>query len=193
MAGLMDDLMGQLGAAGGDAGVGGLLGGLLGADDGAKTEAATNMGIGAILEGLSKNSQSRGGAKSLDKALQKHDGSILDDLPGQLGSTARSADGAKIISHVFGKNETAVAQGVADKSGLDLGSVKKLLPMLAPVVMGMLAKKRGGGGAKGGTDLGALLGAASGGLDLGDIAGMLGGGTGAGGLMGMLKGMLGGR
>ena len=191
MAGLMDDLMGQLGAAGGDAGVGGLLGGLLGGGDDAKTEAATNMGIGALLEGLSKNSQSKGGARSLDKALAKHDGSILDDLPAQLGSAATSADGEKIISHVFGKNENAVAQGVADKSGLDLGSVKKLLPMLAPVVMGMLAKKRGGG-SKGGADLGGLLGGAAGGLDLGDIAGMLGGGS-KSGLFGILKGVLGGR
>lgn len=192
MAGLMDDLMGQLGVAGGDGGVGGLLGGLLGGGDDAKTAAATNVGVGAILEGLSKNSQSRGGARSLDRALAKHDGSILDDLPGKLQSSATSADGAKIISHVFGKNEHAVAQGVADKSGLDLGSVKKLLPMLAPVVMGMLAKKRSGG-AKGGADLGALLGGATGGIDLGDIAGMLGGGSGAGGLMGMLKGLLGSR
>lgn len=192
MAGLMDDLLGQLGAAAGTGGVGDLLGGVLGGGDDAKTEAATSVGIGAILEGLSKNSKTKGGARSLDKALQKHDGSIFDDLPGQLGSAATSADGAKIISHVFGKNEGAVAQGVADKSGLDLDSVKKLLPMLAPVVMGMLAKKRSGR-AKGDADLGALLGGAAGGVDLGDIAGMLGGGTGAGGLMGMLKGMLGGR
>ena len=192
MAGLMDDLMGQLGAAGGDGGVGGLLGGLLGGEDSGKTEAAANMGIGAILEGLSKNSQSKRGARSLDRALQKHDGSILDDLPGRLGSTDATADGEKIISHVFGKNEGAVAQKLSDQSGMDLGSIKKLLPMLAPVVMGMLAKKRGGG-STGGADLGGLLGGAAGGIDLGDIAGMLGGGTGGGGLMGMLKGMLGGR
>lgn len=191
MAGLMDDLMGQLGAASGDGGVGGLLGGLLGSEDAGKTEAATNMGIGAILEGLSKNSQSKRGARSLDRALQKHDGSILEDLPGRIGSADATADGEKIISHVFGKNEGAVTQKLADQSGMDLGSIQKLLPMLAPVVMGMLAKKRGGG--SGGADLGGLLGGAAGGIDLGDIAGMLGGGTGSGGLMGMLKGMLGGR
>ena len=82
--------------------------------------------------------------------------------------------GSTLINRVLGAHPDAIT----------LGSIKKLLPMLAPVVMGMLAKKRGGG-----ADLGSLLGGGgSNGIDLGDITGLLGGGTGSGGVMGMLKG-----
>ncbi len=134
-----------------------LLGGLLGGEDATdKTEAAANMGIGAILGGLAKNSESKRGARSLERALDRHDGSVLDNLPDRLGKADTAADGEKILGHVFGKNQDAVTQQLAAKSGMDLGSIKKMLPMLAPVVMGMLAKKGKGGGA-------------------GNLAGMLGG------------------
>ncbi|MEM8707829.1 MAG: DUF937 domain-containing protein, partial [Actinomycetota bacterium] len=154
----MDELMEQLSGAGGPAGVGGLLGGLLGGDAtgqtdpeaAAKTEKATSLGLEAILGGLAKNAESKGGARSLEKALQRHDGSVLNDLPSSLGSLSNTADGEKIIGHVFGKNQNAVVQSLAGKSGMDAGSIGKLLPMLAPVVMGMLAKKGGGKGGAGG-------------------------------------------
>lgn len=198
----MDELMEQLSGAGGPAGMGGLLGGLLGGDaagqadpeQAAKTEKATSLGLEALIGGLAKNAESKKGARSLERALQRHDGSVLDDLPSSLGSSANAADGEKIVGHVFGKNKDAVVQSLAGKSGMDTGSIAKLLPMLAPVVMGMLAKK--GGGSKGGGGLAGMLGGEAGGFDLGDLAGMLGGGTGAkggGGLGGLLKGLLGGR
>jgi len=195
----MDELMEQLSGAGGPAGMGGLLGGLLGGDatgqadpeQTAKTEKAASLGLEALIGGLAKNAESKKGARSLERALQRHDGSVLDDLPSSLGSSANAADGEKIVGHVFGKNKDAVVQSLAGKSGMDAGSIGKLLPMLAPVVMGMLAKK--GGGSKGG-GLAGMLGGEAGGFDLGDLAGVLGGGTGAkGGIGGLLKGLLGGR
>ena len=126
-----------------------LAGGLLGGDAtgqadpeaAAKTEAASKLGLEAILGGLAKNAESPRGAKSLERALRKHDGSVLDDLPSSLGSLSNTADGEKILGHVFGKNQQAVTQSLASKSGMDVGAIGKLLPMLAPVVMGMLAKK----------------------------------------------------
>ena len=196
MAGMMDELMEQLGRAGGDGGLGGMLGGLLGdqatdPDTAAKTEKAASLGLEAMLGGLARNAESKRGARSIAKALEKHDGSVLDDIPGALGSANNAADGEKIVGHVFGDNKEQVVQSLASQSGLDLGSVAKLLPMLAPLVMGMVGKKNGGGGAGG---LAGMLGGASGGIDLGDLVGMLGGGTGAkGGLGGLLGGLFGRR
>ena len=198
MAGVMDELMEQLGRSGGDSGLGGMLGGLLGGDadaeTAAKTEKAAGLGMEALLSGLAKNAESKNGAKSLAKALQKHDGSVLDDIPNALGSASNAADGEKIVGHVFGDNKEQVVQSLASKSGLDLGSVTKLLPMLAPLVMGMIGKK---GGGKSAGALGGMLGQEAGGFDLGDLMGMLGGGTGTkgglGGLGGLLGGLFGGR
>ena len=194
MAGVMDELMEQLGRSGGDAGLGGLLGGLLGdaatdPDTAAKTEKAAGLGMEAMLSGLARNAESKGGARSLAKALQRHDGSVLDDIPGALGSAGNTAEGEKIVGHVFGDNTEQVVQSLAAKSGLDLDSVAKLLPMLAPVVMGMIGKK---GGGKGAGSLAGMLGQEAGGLDLGDLVGMLGGGTGTKGGLGGLGGLLGG-
>lgn len=187
MAGMMDELMGALG--GGEGGVEGLLGGLLGGGDTAKGQQAAGLGLEAILGGMAQNAQSPKGAASLYDALDKHDGSAVDDVAARFGSPQASAEGGKILGHVFGKNQDAVTQNIAQKSGLDVGAVAKMLPALAPVVMGMLSKKKAGGGIDAG-GLAGMLKSESDGFDLGDIMGLLGGG---GGIMGMLKKFLGGR
>ena len=187
MPGLMDEMMGALGGA--EGGLGGLLGGVLGGQADANTEKAAGLGIEAILGGLANNAQDPDGAEALLGALDKHDGSALDNLGPAFGSSESTADGAKILGHVFGDQQGAVTQNIAAKSGLDVGSIAKMLPALAPVVMGMLGKKKAGGGLDAGGLAGMLKGEADG-FDLGDILGMVtggGGGGGAGGIMAILK------
>ncbi len=187
MAGLMDEMMGALNGA--DGGLGGLLGGVLGGQADAKTEKAAGLGIEAILGGLANNAQDPKGAEALMNALDRHDGSALDNLGPGFGNAESAADGEKILGHVFGDNKAAVTQNLAAKSGLDVGSIAKMLPALAPVVMGMLGKKKAGGGLDAGGLAGMLKGEADG-FDLGDILGMVtGGGGGAGGIMNILKGL----
>ncbi|MEM7288622.1 MAG: DUF937 domain-containing protein, partial [Actinomycetota bacterium] len=144
MPGLMDEMMGALNGA--DGGLGGLLGGVLGGQADARSEKAAGLGMEAILGGLAKNAQDPKGAESLLSALDKHDGSALDNLGPGFGSAESTADGEKIIGHVFGDDREAVTQNLAAKSGLDAGSIAKMLPALAPVVMGMLGKKKAGSG-----------------------------------------------
>ena len=119
-------------------------------------------------------------------------------------------DGQKIVHHVFGDNEEAVADQLSAFGGLDSGMMMKLLPMLAPLLMSFLGKSFGGGGAAAsqvdsgrgaavddtsGLDSGmapSLDGgddAAGGGL--GDLLGGLLGGGGGGGLGDLLGGLLG--
>ena len=184
MAGLMDELMGTLG--GGEGGLGGLLGGVLDGQADEGTEKAAGLGLEAILGGLANNAQDPKGAESLMNAIQKnHDGSALDNLGPSFGSAESTADGGKILGHVFGDNQAAVTQNLAKKSGLDVGSIAKMLPALAPVVMGMLGKKAAGGGLDA-SNLGGMLKGETDGFDLGDIMGMLGGAGGAGGMGGIL-------
>lgn len=95
-----------------------------------------------IVAALAKNTTKPGGAAALDGALAKHDGSILNDLVGMLGSGAAASDGNGILGHILGGKREAVEQGVAQSSGLDLSAISKLLPMLAPIVMGALGKAK---------------------------------------------------
>lgn len=188
----MDELLGALGGAGNND-IGAMLGNALGGGaDSTKVEAATKSGLGAILGALAGNAAD-GGAESLLGAIKKdHDGSAIDNPSSVLGSPQASADGQKILAHAFGNNAASIEGKVAEQSGLDIGMVTKLLPMLAPVVMGMLAKKTNEDGGMDASALSGLLKGESDGLDLGDLAGLLGGLGGAGGAADLISNMTGG-
>lgn len=109
------------------------------------TQKAVSMALPALLTAMNRNTNDPRGAASLDKALQQdHDGSLLDHLSKFLsgGMTGRQADGTGILSHVLGGERDQVERGVAQGSGLDLSSVQRLLPMLAPIVMAALGRQK---------------------------------------------------
>lgn len=142
--------------------------------------AAVEQGGGAILSGLKTNASTAEGAASIEQALSRHAGATVpasvDDVD--------TADGEKILGHVFDGKEQEVAKTLTQDpqtAGIDFG---KLLPMLAPVVMGLLAKNQssktestaaaGGGGI--GDLIGGLLGggtSSAGGVDIGGLLGGL--------------------
>lgn len=154
--------------------------------DPATAQAAVEQGGGAILSGLQKNAETPEGASAIEAALGRHTG-VGDAVDVDAVDTA---DGEKILSHVFGGREQQVAKSLTDApqtAGIDFG---KLLPMLAPIVMGMLAKNQSGGAPAAGGSGGGI----------GDlIGGILGGGgqqSGSGGgfdIGGLLGGLLGGK
>lgn len=147
-----------------------------------QAESAVSAAIPAILNGINNNAQSEEGAASLNKALEKHDGGILDNIMGMLGGDTQELeqDGSGILGHVFGGDQENVAQGIAKKSGLSMQQIIPILTMLAPIVMGYLGKQK----KETNTDQGGL-----GGL----LGGLLGGGgskSSGGGIMDMVTGML---
>src|SRR5688500_14533063 len=121
----------------------------LGADPSA-TSSAVSLALPAILGGLSQNAAQPEGAASLDKALNAHDGSILDNLGGLLGGGGGGGGGpmgmggigGAILGHVFGGRRDKVEQGVGRASGLDAAQVAQLMAMLAPIVMGVLGRMK---------------------------------------------------
>lgn len=161
--------------------------GMLGGEDSGASEdvakSAIGTGLGAILGGLAKNAAKPEGAESLFNAVtKKHDGGILDDVGGFLGA-ADTVDGGKILGHVFGDKQPEVETQVAKAAGIDAGMVSKLLPMLAPMVLGWIGKKVASGGLNANSLGGMLQGekqeAESSMPDLGDLlGGILGGGGG---------------
>lgn len=146
-------------------------------------KAAVEQGGDAILTGLQRNAETPEGSAAIEAALSRH----AADGPVDIDSID-TADGEKILGHVFGGDEQQVAQRLTDSpqtAGIDFGT---LLPALAPLVMGLLAKKQGsqapaGAGSSGGIGdvIGGLLGGggssqSGGGVDLGGLLGGLFGG-----------------
>ncbi len=115
----------------------------IGADP-AETSKAVAMALPALLGGLSRNASNPQGAMDLDRALNDHDGGILDDLGGLLGGGGGVGGGigGAILGHIFGARRAPVEQGVGKATGLDSQQVGKLLVMLAPIVMAVLGRMK---------------------------------------------------
>ena len=137
----------------------------IGADEG-KTRTAVHAAVPALLAALSTEAERGSGLKQA--VAEDHDGAIIDQLSEYLDGSAqlnpRATDGDGILQHALGDRRPEMQQALSAKSGLDLGTIAKLLPLLAPILMGMLGKKGRTGGA--GTD--------SGGFGLDDIGDLLG-------------------
>ncbi len=131
-----------------------------------QTAIASNGIFAALLGGLANNTTSSDGISSLVSALDKdHDGSIMDDLAGYVGgmlsgSASPALNGSGILGHILGSKQEQVAQHVSQSSGLDLSQIMKLMPILAPIVMGAIGKMRNnanGGQGMGLSDLASIL------------------------------------
>lgn len=152
MSGIMDLLSSQLS---GDALK--AISGQIGADE-KKTESAITAALPLLMGAMAhKSTGSSNEASALAGALDRdHDGSILNDVMGFLGNS-NSGNGAGILGHVLGARQPAVEKGLSKSTGLDTASLGKLLPILAPLVMGALGKQKREAG-----------------LDANGLAGMLG-------------------
>jgi hypothetical protein len=120
----------------------------------------------AILGGFQKTQAQAGGAGGLADLLGRLGGGglmdqVLSPKPTDVGQ------GNEVLGQIFGSKDVSrtVAQSAAGQSGLDPELLKKMLPILAMLVGGFMAK-RGGGEAtadSGGGGLGGLLGSVLGG------------------------------
>ncbi|MGB5755801.1 MAG: DUF937 domain-containing protein [Acidimicrobiales bacterium] len=133
MSGLVDGILGQLGPSGLSQIAKGL-----GADE-SDVGAAVAAALPTIIAGMANNTKQPAGAESLANALNDHSPSVFDALGSLLGG---GGDGAAILGHVLGGRQPTVEQGLAKKTGVDLNLIMKLLPILAPLVMGYLSKQK---------------------------------------------------
>ncbi|MFJ6533883.1 DUF937 domain-containing protein [Microbacterium sp. NPDC091662] len=174
-----------------------------------EAKVAVEQGGAVLLGGLAQNARTDEGSAAIQNALKKHEGgtdaSKVDDID--------QADGGKIVAHILGSKEKEVTKELTESKatpGIDFG---KLLPILAPIVMGLIANAnkdktaKADAGAESSGGIGDLIGGILGGGDkggstgggIGDvIGGLLGGGNsgGSGGgidLGGILGGLFGGK
>ncbi len=172
----------------------------LGADEGEVNSAVQSV-VPLLLTGLQEGSQSEEHADSIATFASTAARGLLDAGAGESAGDV----GHQAVAALFGDNNTdqvaaALAKGGAGSSDL----LKKLLPILVPIVMAYVGKKldsHGGSAAaeKPGGVLGDVLGGILGGGSnsnnaLGSIlGGMLGGGSKGGALGGILGGLFGGK
>jgi len=117
-------------------------------------QSAVPQALSLLMGALANNASKKEGAQSLNQALEKdHDGTILNDLSGFLGNF-QSGPGEGILKHVLGSKLGVAEEQMGKSTGLDSGTVGKLLMMLAPVVLGALGKTK----KENGLDVSALAG-----------------------------------
>lgn len=141
----------------------------------------------AILGGFKRQAQAQPtGLEGLGGLLgQLGGGGLLDEvLAPQPTNVGRGND---VLGQIFGSKDVSrtVAQSASARSGLDPALLKKMLPMLAMLVSGFLAKQGGGSQAPQAAPSGGGLGDLLGGLLGGGGAGAAGA-PGAGGLASIL-------
>ena len=64
-----------------------------------QTKKAVTMAMPLLISAMAKNSSTQEGATSLNNALEKHNGTILDNV--DISSLLDSDDGTKITSHLL--------------------------------------------------------------------------------------------
>ena len=136
----------------------------------------------AILGGMKKQAQAQpAGLQGLGGLLgQLGGGGLLDQVLSP--QPTDPSQGKDVLGQIFGSKDVsrAVADRAASQSGLDAGVLRKMLPLLAMLVTGFMARQaQGAGQSPQGGGLGSL-----GGL-VGSLGGLLGGGGAAGALGGL--------
>jgi hypothetical protein len=107
--------------------------------DPAQAQRAIQAALPMVIGGMASNASQPGGSDAIHQSLASH-GGILGNLGSLLGGGG-PADGGGLLGNILGQHQAPVQQGVSQASGLDSDKTRKLLLMLAPIVMGVLARK----------------------------------------------------
>jgi hypothetical protein len=151
-----------------------ILGTLLGSvQGGAVGQAAAQLGLGssdseallkklvpALAGGIQRSAANAGGLEGLAAALGKGNHQRYIDDPAALKDAATVMDGNAILGHLLGSKEVSrrVAGEASAETGIDVGTIKKFLPIVAAAAMGALSKQTQGGASLSKSDLGGALG-----------------------------------
>ncbi len=106
-----------------------------------KAKEITAYGLPALLQALNRNSSSASGAESLLAALDQHKDDDVDDVNIFLDKV-NTAEGGKMLQHIFSGNNERVQSNIAKQTGLKQAQVSGVLTQLAPMLIGMLGKKK---------------------------------------------------
>ncbi len=126
-----------------------------------------------ILGGLKRQKDDRGGESRVDHILNKYgDKTVLDNIQDLISTKASSTDVDANLGGLLGAGGGVQAAQVLGKSmNIDASTIMKMIPALAPIILGALTRKRDSGGGISG--IGSLLDADGDGSIIDDVAGFL--------------------
>jgi hypothetical protein len=109
-------------------------------------QAAIAAAVPMIVGGMASHASQPQGASSIQQAITAHDG-VTDNVGAvlQSGPPADVGGSGGLLGRILGNHHDAVQQSVQQASGLDGEKAKKLLMMLSPIVLGVLARRQFGG------------------------------------------------
>jgi len=123
---------------------------------------ALSLIVPALSKGLDRNSSDRDGLESLVSVIQSGNHREYVDDPRSLGSTETTEDGNSILGHIFGSKDVSRLDAgiVSERTGIDVDTIKKLLPVTAAATLGTIEKEdeSASGSDSGGIDLKKILG-----------------------------------
>jgi hypothetical protein len=109
-----------------------------------------------ILGGLKRQMEQRGGAPRVDHILNKYgSASVLDDIGGLFGMHVQNQSPDPRLGGLLGESGVQAANMLSQNFNLDMKTAMKIIPMLAPIILGFLTQRRdtGGMGSRGIADL----------------------------------------
>lgn len=111
--------------------------------DDSQAKGAISELANSLSQGLGYHGKKEGGFGGLLDALNSGKHSRYLDDPSILGRKETAQDGNDILGHIFGKKEVSrhVSKRASKKTGLSSSLLKKMLPVVATMVMGALSKK----------------------------------------------------
>jgi len=120
--------------------------------DEAQTRAALDALVPVVAAGMRRTAQSPEGLQEILRQVLVggHDGTLDDDRAVRLERAKPAGDA--VLGQIFGDKQVSreVAQQLSATSGVGAAILKQLLPIVATMVLGTLAKKMGSGGAMAG-------------------------------------------
>ncbi|HCM59871.1 MAG TPA: hypothetical protein DIS74_05790 [Bacteroidales bacterium] len=127
-----------------------------------------------IIAGLKRQKDTRGGDERVDHILNKYgDSSVLNNIQDLIANKARAEQVDPNLGGLLGDaGGLQAAQALAKKMNIDSSTIMKMIPALAPLILGALTKKRDTGG-NGISGVGAMLDADGDGSILDDVSGFL--------------------
>lgn len=131
-----------------------------------------------IIGGMKRQRDTRGGDPRVEHILEKYGKpDVLDDIGGTVRRQVERRDTDPDLGGLVGGNGERISEHYSEKLNINLDLAKKILPILAPLILGAMTRRRNTSSAGMG-GLGAILDRDGDGSILDDIGGYLGGGGG---------------
>jgi hypothetical protein len=145
-----------------------------------------------ILSGLKRQKDDRGGEERVNHILNKYgDSSVLNNIKDLVASRASDTNTDANLGGLLGTGGgNLAAQALGKQMNIDSSVIQKMIPALAPLILGALTRKRDTS-TSGISGIGSLLDADGDGSIIDDVAGFLMKGGGSGTTQTKGKGILG--